>query len=74
MTTNTQIARTSLSARLVAGLRKLSKDRRGATTVEYLVLLAFVGLGGIAAITALGDAISTKAEELGTAVGAIAPG
>ena len=69
MNTNTQIVRSSISARLAASLRKLVKDRRGATTVEYLVLLAFLGLGGIAAMTELGGAIGDKAGELGGAVG-----
>ena len=69
MNTNTQIARTSISARLAASLRKLTKDRHGATTVEYLVLLAFLGLGGIAAVQGLGGAIGGKAGELGGAVG-----
>jgi Flp pilus assembly pilin Flp len=73
MNTNTQIVRTSIAARLAASLRKLAKDRRGATTVEYLVLLAVLGLGGIAAAGTLKTAIADKATDLGGQVGAIAP-
>jgi Flp pilus assembly pilin Flp len=74
MSNSTQIqTRSSFFARVKAALSGVSRDRRGATTVEYLVLLAFVALAGITAVTGLGQKISKKATDLGGNVESLTP-
>jgi Flp pilus assembly pilin Flp len=53
--------------------KRFKSDRRGANTVEYLVLLAFVGLGGIAAVQAIGKGIDTVGKDLGNKVNTLTP-
>jgi len=55
-------------ARIRSALRGVLRDRRGASTVEYLVLVAFIALGGIAAMEALRDHIKTGADSVGVKV------
>lgn len=42
-------------------LSRLSKDTRGASFVEYLVLVGVVALAGIAAMQQIADGINSKA-------------
>jgi Flp pilus assembly pilin Flp len=56
----------SFFASIKSSLRALGRDRRGATTVEYLVLVAIIALGGIAAMKSIKDGISTTATQVGT--------
>jgi Flp pilus assembly pilin Flp len=49
--------------------KRLRHDRLGAITVEYFILLAFLGLGGIGVVTAIKSSIGTVGDELKTKVG-----
>lgn len=44
-------------------LQRLQKDERGATMVEYLIIIAVVGVAAIAVWTAFGDTIKSKLGE-----------
>jgi Flp pilus assembly pilin Flp len=46
--------------RIVAFVRRLGRDRRGISSVEYALLLAFIGGGIILAANALSDAIRVE--------------
>jgi Flp pilus assembly pilin Flp len=56
--TSIRIQSSGVLTRIRAALGALSRDRVGATTVEYIVLVAFIALGGIAAVSNLGARIS----------------
>lgn len=49
-------------------LHALFRDTRGATFVEYIVLVALVALGGIAAWKTFGGSIKTATEAQGTEI------
>jgi Flp pilus assembly pilin Flp len=53
--------------------KRFKSDRRGATTVEYFVLLAFIALGGIAAVQTIQGKIGSVANKLGGNVEALTP-
>ncbi len=40
-------------------LRKLRKSKRGATAIEYGLIAALIAVAAIAAMTALGESLST---------------
>jgi Flp pilus assembly pilin Flp len=65
---HTHIQQRGTLTRIRAALSALSRDRIGATTVEYLVLVAFIALGGIAAISNLRDKIKSTADKTATGV------
>lgn len=48
--------------RIVAFMRRLGRDRRGISSVEYALLLAFVGGGIIIAANTLSNAIENQME------------
>ncbi len=52
-------------------LRKLESDTRGASFMEYVVLVGLIAVVCIAAYQAFGSAISTKVGQFGTTVGTI---
>jgi Flp pilus assembly pilin Flp len=54
----------SFFASIKNSLRALGRDRRGATTVEYLVLVAIIALGGIAAMSKIKQGISDTANQV----------
>ena len=45
------------------GLRRLGRDTKGATMVEYLIIIAVVGVAGIAAWSIFGDENRAKLDE-----------
>jgi pilus assembly protein Flp/PilA len=55
---------------MVATMRKLWNDESGATAVEYGLMVALIAVVIIATVTVLGNNLSTKFGEVGTAVGA----
>jgi Flp pilus assembly pilin Flp len=63
-----RIENRSFVAFLKARLRAVTRDRRGATTVEYLVLVAIIALGGIAAMTQIKQSIGTTASGIGSGI------
>ena len=48
---------------------KFSSDERGAAMVEYGLLLALIAVIAIAALTVLGNNVSSKFSSVGSAVG-----
>ncbi len=50
-------------------IKAQAKTDRGASLVEYALLVALIAVVCIAAVTLLGDAASGKFEEVGSAVG-----
>jgi Flp pilus assembly pilin Flp len=58
----------ALWTRSVAALRALREDRRGASFVEYVIVVGLVAIISIAAFTTFGKAIVTKLKEEETAV------
>jgi pilus assembly protein Flp/PilA len=48
---------------------KFSSDERGAAMVEYGLLLALIAVIAIAALTVLGNNVSTKFSSVGSSVG-----
>jgi len=48
---------------------KFSSDERGAAMVEYGLLLALIAVIAIAALTVLGENVSTKFSQVGSSVG-----
>jgi Flp pilus assembly pilin Flp len=63
-----RIENRSFVARIKATLRAVTRDRRGATTVEYLVLVAIIALGGIAAMGKIKDSIDKTATGVGSGI------
>jgi pilus assembly protein Flp/PilA len=47
-------------SKLIAAAKKFTSDESGATMVEYALMVALVAAVCVAAVTALGSAISTK--------------
>ena len=47
-------------------IAKFAKDESGATAIEYGLIAALIAVAMIAGATALGDAINTKFDGLGT--------
>ena len=52
-------------------LQKLKSDTRGASFLEYVVLVGLIAVVCIAAYQAFGSAIGTKVQQFGTTVGTI---
>jgi Flp pilus assembly pilin Flp len=48
--------------------KRLRRDRIGAITVEYFILLAFLALGGIGVVTAIKTSIGDVGTELNNSV------
>jgi len=49
-------------------LIKFFKDEEGATAVEYGLMVALIAIVIIAAVTFLGESVSTKFSEVGSAI------
>jgi pilus assembly protein Flp/PilA len=47
---------------------KFTKDERGASMVEYILLVALIALAVIAAVVFLGDQMDTKFNDAGSTV------
>lgn len=60
--------RTSFIARIQNAFSTVRRDRRGNVWVEYLILVAMLGLAGIAAIGKLKGSISTAADKAGAGI------
>jgi Flp pilus assembly pilin Flp len=58
---------------LASAARRLARDRTGATYVEYLMLLVFLGLGLVTAVQHLGRSVSGSAALVAEKVAALAP-
>lgn len=54
---------------MAAWLRTRVNDERGASLVEYALLVALIAVVCIAAITLLGNNASTKFESVGNSIG-----
>ena len=46
-----------------------SSSRRGANSVEYIILVGVVALGALAAFQAFGESVSTKIKQQSSTVG-----
>lgn len=55
-------------------LKALQQDTRGASFMEYVVLVGLIAIVCIAAYQAFGEAIGTKVEEFGNTVSGIPGG
>lgn len=62
--TTTHMQTSGFLTRFRSALGRLTKNRRGATTVEYIVLVAFIALGGIAAVRGVRDSIKKSADDV----------
>ncbi len=51
---------------LLRTLRRLSKNRSGATAIEYGLIAALIGVAIIGGATALGGALNTMFEDVGS--------
>ncbi|MXO71566.1 Flp family type IVb pilin [Alteraurantiacibacter buctensis] len=51
-----------------APFRRLLRDTRGATALEYALIAALVGLAAVTAYANLGDTISTQYSEVNSSV------
>ena len=60
--------RTALAKNSKRNLAKLIRDEKGATFVEYIILVALVALGGITAWKTFGTSIKTATEAQGTEI------
>jgi Flp pilus assembly pilin Flp len=60
--------RTSMFARIQNAFSTVRRDRRGNVWVEYLVLVAMLGLAGIGAIRTLSGNITSTAGSVGTGI------
>ena len=69
MSNNTQLqARSSFIARIQNAFGAVRRDRRGNVWVEYLILVAMLGLAGIALITGLKDNVGKAAQKAGDGI------
>jgi len=53
---------------LSAAIRRFVKDQRGATMVEYAMLVALIAVVAVTALTLLGPSIAAKFEQADTAL------
>lgn len=56
-------------SRLNSELARLVRDERGASLLEYTILLALITAGAVASVTSVGTWVGTKWTELRTALG-----
>lgn len=56
-------------SRLNNELARLARDERGASLLEYTILLALITAGAVASVTSVGTWVGTKWTELRTALG-----
>lgn len=49
-------------------VRKLKSDRRGATAVEYAMIVGLVAIASLATLTTLGENVNTMFTQLSTAL------
>jgi Flp pilus assembly pilin Flp len=56
-------------SRLNSELVRLARDERGASLLEYTILLALITAGAVASVTSVGTWVGTKWTELRTALG-----
>ncbi|HEY5955424.1 MAG TPA: hypothetical protein VIV60_02675 [Polyangiaceae bacterium] len=77
MENNTQLVnasnltQTDATRSIRRALRRLCRDTRGASFVEYLVLVGVIALAGMAAMDKLAKGIDSKAGAQQTAIGKI---
>ncbi len=57
--------------RVLHGLRRFWRDRRGGVFVEYILLLTIVGIGVIVGLATLKDALISELNDLAAAITAI---
>lgn len=57
--------------RILHGLQKFWRDRRGGVFVEYILLLTIVGIGVIVGLATLKDALISELNDLAAAITAI---
>jgi pilus assembly protein Flp/PilA len=50
-------------------LRKIGRDRRGASAIEYALVASLIAIAGIVAFRGLGTQISSSFEETTAAIG-----
>ena len=50
-------------------IRRLLRDQRGATAVEYALIAVLMGIAAITAFVNLGDTVSTHYSEVDSSVG-----
>lgn len=56
-------------SRLKTELGRLVRDERGASLLEYTILLALITAGAVASVTSVGTWVGTKWVALATALG-----
>ncbi len=54
-------------------IRKLSKSKKAATAIEYGLIAALIAVAAIAAMTALGESLSTLFSGIASTVGDATP-
>ena len=54
-------------------IRKLRKNKRGATAIEYGLIAALIAIAAIVAMTAVGDALSVLFSGVSSSVSAVMP-
>jgi pilus assembly protein Flp/PilA len=57
-------------SRLNSELARLARDERGASLLEYTILLALITAGAVASVTSVGTWVGVKWSALKTAIGA----
>ena len=55
---------------MISSIKKFLSDEQGISSVEYALLLAFIGAGVAAAALAVGQAVTGKMDEAATTIGA----
>jgi pilus assembly protein Flp/PilA len=53
---------------VAVALKNFIRDERGISSVEYALLLAFVGAGIVAGAVAISDAVSNKMDDAATCI------
>lgn len=55
------------------GVKKSNRQRSGAVTVEYILLITIVGLGALVGLAAVRNSLINELTDLATAIMAITP-
>ena len=55
------------------GVKKVNRQRSGAVTVEYILLLTIVGIGALVGLASVRNSLINELTDLATAIMAITP-
>ena len=59
----------SFFAAAMSKMKSTAKDQKGATMVEYALMVALIAVVAITAVTTVGKNVDTKFNAVGTAIG-----